>query len=223
MAGLLAACARGGRVHHADPQRLQALPPLLAGARPRHLGPRQSRRHGARAGRAGDPATRLENRVGEPAANPYLYMASQILAGLDGIERRLDPGPSADTPYETKAALLPKSAARGGRRAEGRPFFRDALGDDFVDYYLHIKQAEIDRFQAEVTSGSSANISRCFEPPPTGRRSPQRSRISRSTMMRLRPAALLFALFLFAPALSASALADWQASAVTHTRPRQRN
>ena len=37
-------------------------------------------------GGAGDPATRLENRIGEPAANPYLYIASQIVAGLAGID-----------------------------------------------------------------------------------------------------------------------------------------
>ena len=49
-------------------------------------------------GGSGNPATRLENRIGEPAANPYLYMASQILSGLDGVDRALDPGPSADTP-----------------------------------------------------------------------------------------------------------------------------
>src|SRR5207253_4050068 len=42
-------------------------------------------------GRCGDDATRIENRIGEPAANPYLYLASQIHAGLDGIERRLTP------------------------------------------------------------------------------------------------------------------------------------
>src|SRR4029078_12257922 len=42
-----------------------------------------------------DPATRLENRIGEPAANPYLYMASQILSGLDGVDRKLAPRPSA--------------------------------------------------------------------------------------------------------------------------------
>ncbi len=70
-----------------------------------------------------DAATRLENRIGEPAANPYLYMASQILSGLDGVDRQLDPGPSADTPYETKAALLPKSLARGGVRAQRRSVF----------------------------------------------------------------------------------------------------
>ena len=71
-------------------------------------------------GGAGDPATRLENRIGEPAANPYLYMASQILSGLDGVDRKLDPGPSADTPYETKAALLPKIVAGSGVRARRR-------------------------------------------------------------------------------------------------------
>ncbi len=31
------------------------------------------------------------------------------------------------------------------------PFFRKALGEAFVDYYVHIKNAEIERFQAEVS------------------------------------------------------------------------
>ncbi|WP_315834178.1 glutamine synthetase family protein [Bradyrhizobium prioriisuperbiae] len=98
-----------------------------------------------------DPATRLENRIGEPAANPYLYMASQILAGLDGVDRALDPGPSADTPYETKASLLPKSLREAVFALQEDPFFRNAMGAELVDYYVHIKNAEIDRFQAEVT------------------------------------------------------------------------
>jgi len=59
-------------------------------------------------GQPGDPSTHLENRIGEPAANPYLYMASQIHAGLDGMAQSRDPGASADTPYETKAEALPK-------------------------------------------------------------------------------------------------------------------
>jgi glutamine synthetase len=102
-------------------------------------------------GGAGDPATRLENRIGEPAANPYLYMASQILSGLDGVDRALDPGPSADTPYETQAALLPKTLQEAVFALKDDPFFRDALGAAFVDYYVHIKNAEIERFQAEVS------------------------------------------------------------------------
>ena len=98
-----------------------------------------------------DAATRLENRVGEPAANPYLYMASQILSGLDGVDRALDPGPSADVPYETKAELLPKSLHEAVSALKDDPFFRNAMGATMVDYYVHIKNAEIERFQAEVT------------------------------------------------------------------------
>jgi glutamine synthetase len=102
-------------------------------------------------GGAYDRATRLENRLGEPAANPYLYMASQILSGLDGVDRALDPGPSADTPYETKAAPLPKTLREAVSALQDDPFFREALGAEFVDYYVHIKNAEIERFQAEVS------------------------------------------------------------------------
>jgi glutamine synthetase len=102
-------------------------------------------------GGADNPATRLENRIGEPAANPYLNMASQILSGLDGVDRALDPGPSADTPYETKAALLPKTLQEAVLALKDDAFFREALGAEFVDYYVHIKNAEIERFQAEVS------------------------------------------------------------------------
>ena len=102
-------------------------------------------------GEAGDPATRLENRIGEPAANPYLYMAAQILSGLDGVDRKLDPPPSADTPYETNAEFLPKSLREALSALNEDAFFRDALGAEFIDYYVHIKNAEIERFQAEVS------------------------------------------------------------------------
>jgi len=98
-----------------------------------------------------DPATRLENRAGEPLANPYLSIPSQIHAGLAGIDRGLDPGPSADTPYETEAPLLPKSLREAICALDDDPFFRTALGAGFVDYYVHIKKAEIERFQAEIT------------------------------------------------------------------------
>ncbi len=78
-------------------------------------------------GQPGDPATHLENRVGEPAANPYLYMASQIYAGLDGMTHHRDPGPSADTPYETKAPTLAEKSRRGACRNAGERAFSPML------------------------------------------------------------------------------------------------
>src|SRR5262245_5986176 len=102
-------------------------------------------------GGPGDVATRLENRVGEPAANPYLYMASQIFTGLDGMERMLDPGPSADTPYEAQATQLPKSLDEALRALRNDTCLTDGFSRPFIDYYLRIKDAEIARYQAEVT------------------------------------------------------------------------
>lgn len=102
-------------------------------------------------GGGGDPGTRLENRVGEPAANPYLFMASQIHAGLDGIARRLDPGPSADTPYETAAPMLPRSLDEALAALRDDPALCEAFGQPVVDWYTRIKRAEIARFEAEVT------------------------------------------------------------------------
>jgi glutamine synthetase len=102
-------------------------------------------------GTPGDPATRIENRAGEPAANPYLYMASQIIAGLDGIARKLDPGPSADTPYETAAPVLPKTLEEALAALRQTQCLVEGFGKDFVEYYLRIKEAEIARYHSEVT------------------------------------------------------------------------
>jgi glutamine synthetase len=102
-------------------------------------------------GGPGDAATRLENRVGEPAANPYLYMASQVVTGLDGMERALDPGPPADAPYEVEAPHLPKSLDQALAALREDACLAAGFGRNFIDYYLRIKEAELARYQAEVT------------------------------------------------------------------------
>jgi glutamine synthetase len=101
-------------------------------------------------GQPGQDDTRLENRIGEPAANPYLYVASQIYAGLVGIAERRDPGPSADTPYETKALMLPSDLGQALSALRASKTFKHAFGASFVDYYTHLKEAELARFKSEA-------------------------------------------------------------------------
>ena len=98
-----------------------------------------------------DPNTRIENRIGEPAANPYLYFASQIYCGLDGIERRLPLPRSADTPYEAKADFLPRTLEEALQHLRADKTLRDGFGANFVDYFCRIKEAEIARFNLEVS------------------------------------------------------------------------
>ena len=102
-------------------------------------------------GRPGDPGTRIENRVGDPAANPYLYLATQIICGLDGIDRSLKLPPATDTPYEANSPLLPASLIESVAALKRSDFFRKALGDLVIDWFVTIKEAEISRFLSEVT------------------------------------------------------------------------
>lgn len=99
-----------------------------------------------------DGAARIENRAGEPAANPYLYLASQAFAGTDGIKRRLSPPPSADSPYMSDAPPLPKTLETAIVALEQNEYLCEKFGRTFVDYYAHIKRAELERFQLEVTA-----------------------------------------------------------------------
>ncbi len=97
-------------------------------------------------GQAGDPATRIENRIGEPAANPYLYIASQIHAGLDGIARQLKAPPASTAPYDAGNDRLPTTLGEALEALQTDDALVQGLGRDFVAYYARIKQQELRRF-----------------------------------------------------------------------------
>jgi glutamine synthetase len=97
-------------------------------------------------GGVGDPATRLENRIGEPAANPYLYIASQIAAGLAGIDGKMALPPADDAPYTAERQMLPTDLMQALDAMEAEPLFRRDFGDVFVDYYLKLKRTEANRY-----------------------------------------------------------------------------
>jgi glutamine synthetase len=99
----------------------------------------------------GDSASRLENRSGEPGANPYLYIASQVISGLDGMDKQLDPGAPTENPYQDDAERLPRTLGAALDALDADEVFRTALGSSVVDWYLHIKRSEFDRYLAHVS------------------------------------------------------------------------
>lgn len=96
-------------------------------------------------GAAGDPATRIENRIGEPAANPYLYIASQIHAGLDGLRKGLQPPPACDSPYDGGLERIPANLGDALDALSGDAVLNTGLGPEFVRYFCQIKRHEISR------------------------------------------------------------------------------
>ena len=102
-------------------------------------------------GTPGDPSSRLENRSGEPAANPYLYIVAQLVSGMDGVDRTIDPGPPAENPYENDAKRLPSNLGEAVDALEADPVFRAAFGDEVIAWYARIKRTEFHRYLAHVS------------------------------------------------------------------------
>ena len=99
-------------------------------------------------GRCGDAATRIENRIGEPSANPYLYIAAQIHAGLDGHAAQ----PARRRGHRRTLCRRARPAADDARRcAAGAVRAMQALvrafGAPFVDCLIRTKRAELARYE----------------------------------------------------------------------------
>ena len=102
-------------------------------------------------------AKRVEVRFPDPLANPYLAFAAMLMAGLDGIKNKLDPGSAIDKDlYDLPPAELKKIPTVCGslRQALGeldkdRDFLKagGVFDDDFIDSYIDLKMQEVIRFE----------------------------------------------------------------------------
>jgi glutamine synthetase len=109
-------------------------------------------------GAPGDANSHVEMRMGEPAANPYLYMAANIAAGLDGMRRELNPPPPVEAdPYASQNPMLPTSLADAIGALEKDSFYREAFGDTLVDYLLQMKKSENGRYEAAIAESPLAD------------------------------------------------------------------
>ena len=99
-------------------------------------------------------ATRIENRAGDGTANPYLASAAALFAGVDGIDRELDPGePIGGDAYALEGGheLMPLTLAEALDALERDEYLKDALGAQFVQAFVALKRSEQRRFASAVT------------------------------------------------------------------------
>lgn len=100
---------------------------------------------------AGDPASRVENRVADTSANPHYAFAAQIQSGLDGILSGDTAPPASENPYGDAADLLPRSLIAAVEAFSDSTYLRDVMGDTFVDYLVTLKRAEWDRYVSALS------------------------------------------------------------------------
>jgi glutamine synthetase len=97
---------------------------------------------------------RIESRIPGADANPYLAFAATLAAGLDGLERGLEP-PEVFEGDAYEAADLPRVPANLSEATdelERSDMLRAALGRAVVDHYVHFFRTEQAKFDESVTS-----------------------------------------------------------------------
>ena len=114
---------------------------------------RDNRTAGYRLVGEGTMGIRMENRVGGADLNPYLAFASQIAAGLAGIDERLglEPEFSGDAYQGEGIQEVPKTLREAAAALEASDIMRAALGDDVVDHYVHAANWEQSEYDRRVT------------------------------------------------------------------------
>jgi glutamine synthetase len=104
--------------------------------------------------------TRIELRMPDPSCNPYLALAVMLRAGLDGVERELDPGPPVNKniykmSHRERRHLrideLPGNLSEALDELEKSELMREALGDHIFDHFLTAKRTEWDGYIRHVS------------------------------------------------------------------------
>ncbi len=103
----------------------------------------------------GDKARRIEFRTPDPSCCPYLAFAAMLMAGIDGVQNKMDPGEPADYDLytaspEQKAKLraVPANLTKVLDSLETKNDFLKAGGvfdDDFITSYLEYKREEVEQ------------------------------------------------------------------------------
>jgi glutamine synthetase len=101
-------------------------------------------------------ATRAEIRVADGTANPYLAYAAILLAGLEGIQKKMLPpapikGYFSELPEEQQGELLPTSLDQAIRSLERDEWLCRELGSELMDSFLTVKKFEYERYSQWVS------------------------------------------------------------------------
>jgi glutamine synthetase len=99
------------------------------------------------------PSLRIECRLPGADMNPYLGVAALIAAGLDGIERQLDPGPplQGDAYAARELEPFPRSLREALAAWEQSAFVPEALGEEVASHYANYARTEQEQFDRAVT------------------------------------------------------------------------
>ncbi len=111
---------------------------------------------------AGTKSVRIECRVGGADLNPYLALAALLVAGLDGMERKLklEPEFTGDAYEAEKERGIPQTLREATASLNNSTMLREAFGDDVIDHYVRAGEWEQEEYDRRVTDWE---VARGFE------------------------------------------------------------
>jgi glutamine synthetase len=96
---------------------------------------------------------RFEDRAVDSACNPYLALAAIVAAGLDGVDRQLDPGAPIDGAATSLGVqTLPRTLADALDALETDVVLRDALGEEALAEFIAVKRVEWGAYMESVSA-----------------------------------------------------------------------
>ncbi|RMD95628.1 MAG: glutamine synthetase [Calditrichaeota bacterium] len=104
------------------------------------------------------PSLRIECRAPGADANPYLAFAATLAAGLDGIEKQIDPPPmfEGDVYAAQDLPQVPKSLNEAIAAMAKSDWARKTFGEEIIEHYLHFFRTEQRKFDEVVTNWERA-------------------------------------------------------------------
>lgn len=124
-----------------------------------------------RTGSGADPGQRIELRTADGTCNPHLVAAALLAAGLDGVERSIDPGapiagdvgnlPAADL-AAAGIRQLPVNLSEALDALEADAAIKDALGSEIIAGFLRVKRLEWAKYSAHVSDWEYARYADAF-------------------------------------------------------------
>ena len=109
---------------------------------------------------------RIENRLGDGAANSYLAATVLLASGLDGIENQIDPGvQNEDNLYGVPEDelqrrgidSLPATLSEAADALDGNEIIKNALGNEYADYYIQVKRKEWRAYHLSISQWETDN------------------------------------------------------------------
>ncbi|MCE1159922.1 MAG: glutamine synthetase family protein [Burkholderiales bacterium] len=119
---------------------------------------RDNRTVGFRVPNSSPQARRVENRIAGSDANPYVALAVTLACGYLGMKNKIEPTAETFGAINGLDFELPRSLGEALKELDECPELHEVLGEEFVNLYIQVKDAEFEEFMKVISPWERENL-----------------------------------------------------------------